>query len=357
MSARIELSDAMFGAKETVLVTAGDITVSTFRYGSGIAALRVVSDRCALIILPFKGQQIWRAAFDGVDVTMGSMFEEPVDTQAYLETYGAFFIHCGMTAMGGPSPDDTHPLHGEMPNARFQTAYLLVEDGAVTLGGTYQHRVAFTVHYLATSEVTVRTGVAACDVRLQVENRRTASMDLMYLGHANFRPQDGGELIYSAPYTAGAVRVRTSVPSHISVPDGYMDFINALVDEPSLHHVLRADLAFDPEIVFSIDMAVDGDGWAHAMQRHTDGAADYISYDGRVCPVAGRWICRTDDQQGLGIAFPATAGVEGYLAEKAKGNLVSVPGGGVWEIAMEMGRLRADEAVQMARRIDRIAGR
>ncbi|GIS11657.1 MAG: hypothetical protein CM15mP115_08080 [Alphaproteobacteria bacterium] len=49
-------------------------------------------------MLPFKGQQIWRAGFDGRDLTMRSMFDEPVDTQVYLETYGAFMIHCGLAA-------------------------------------------------------------------------------------------------------------------------------------------------------------------------------------------------------------------------------------------------------------------
>ena len=192
---------------------------------------------------------------------------------------------------------------------------------------------------------------------LDVENRRKAPMDLMYLGHANFRPVEGGELVYSAPYTPEAVRVRTSVPSHISVPEGYMDFISALEVDPSKHHLMDPSRPFDPEIVFSIDMLGDDSGWAHALQTHPDGSADFISYDAQTCPLAGRWVCWMDDQQGLGIAFPATSGVEGYLAEKSKGQVVELAGGAHWKTSMRMGRLDRARAREMVGKIDRIAGR
>ena len=60
-----------------------------------------------------------------------------------------------------------------------------------------------------------------------------------------------------------------------------------------------------------------------------------------------RWICRTPDQDGLGIAFPATAEVEGYSAEKAKGHLVELDGGKNWCITIRMGLLTAGEAEDM----------
>ncbi|MCV6591993.1 MAG: DUF4432 family protein [Silicimonas sp.] len=338
---RLHLSDAMFGAKEVVLVSAGDFAVHAFRYGSGVAALRLTSPRAELIVLPFKGQQIWRAAFDGVDVTMGSMFAEPVDTRVYLETYGAFLLHCGLTAMGGPGPEDTHPLHGELPNAPFQEAWIELREGALVLGGAYRHAVAFTVNYRATFEITLRADESAIGVTAEVENLRGAPMELMYLAHANFRPVDGGELIYGARVSPETVRVRRSIPAHITPPPGYAEFLEALAEDPERHHVLRPDLAFDPEVVFEIDMRADAGGWCHGMQKHPDGSADFISYDQANLPRATRWICRTADQQGLGILFPSTAGVEGYTAEKAKGRIIEIDPHGSWSIAMKMGRLDA----------------
>ncbi|MGR3512582.1 MAG: DUF4432 family protein [Paracoccaceae bacterium] len=354
---RVHLSDAMFARHEAELLVAGDIHVTTFRYASGVAALRVQTPRAELIVLPFKGQQVWRAVFDGVDVTMRSLFPEPVDTQDYLATYGAFLIHCGLTAIGGPGPEDTHPLHGELPNARFQEAYLEMRDGALVIGGTFRHAVAFTVAYLARTEITLAPDATQIGVTVEVENQRHEPMELMYLAHANFRPVDGGELIYAAPYTADAVRVRQSIPSHISPPPGYADFIAALAEDPERHHVFAPDLAFDPEVVFEVDMLPGADGWTHAMQRHPDGTADVISHVHVEGPRATRWICRTADQQGLGIVFPSTAGVEGYTAEKAKGRLVEVPGQGHWSIHMTMGRASVPEAEALAQKINQIAGR
>lgn len=359
MATRINLHHSMFAEAERALARCSTINVSTFRYDGGIAALRITTPRAELVVLPFTGQQIWRAAFDGRDITMGSIFDEPVDTRVYLETYGAFLIHCGMLAIGGPAPEDTHPLHGELPNAPFQTAYLDFDEasGSVTLGGSYHHKVAFTAHYRAMPSITLGQNDTHIDVKMQVENLASKPMELMYLAHANFRPVDNGELIYAAPYTPEAVRVRQSIPSHISPPPGYSDFIDDLVRDPRLHHRLDPALTFDPEVVFSISMTPDDAGWAHAMQRHPDGVADFISYDTSTCPTAGRWICRTPEQQGLGIAFPATAGVEGYLAEKAKGNLVDLAAGGTWVASMRMGTLDPDAAARMAQKIDHVAGR
>ncbi len=351
---RLHLKEPMFGPAETDLLTSGDTKITAFRYASGIAALRIHTPRADLIVLPFKGQQIWRAAFDGVDVTMKSMFAEPVDTREYLETYGAFLLHCGLTAMGGPGPTDTHPLHGELPNAPFQNAWIETRDGTITIGGSYQHTVAFTVNYRATFEITLNPADAHITVTGQVENLRAAPMELMYLAHANFRPVDMGELIYAAPPTPEAVRVRQSIPAHISPPPGYVDFIQDLAQHPENHHILHPDLAFDPEVVFEIDLKPGTDGWTHAMQRHPDGTADFISHIHAQGPRATRWICRTSDQQGLGIAFPSTAGVEGYTAEKAKGRIVEIAPNGTWEIEMRMGRLDTSSSAELANKIGQI---
>lgn len=351
---RLILQDNMFAPAETDLLTAGDARITTFRYASGVAALRIRTPRAELIVLPFKGQQIWRAAFDGVDVTMGSMFHQPVDTQAYLETYGAFLLHCGLTAMGGPGPTDSHPLHGELPNAPFQNAWIEAREGDVVIGGSYQHTVAFTVNYRATFEIALDPNDAHISVSGRVENLRAAPMELMYLAHANFRPVDMGELIYAAKPTPESVRVRQSIPAHITPPPGYVEFIADLARHPEKHHVLSPGLAFDPEVVFEIDLLPGDDGWTHAMQRHPDATADFISHVQAQGPRATRWICRTPDQQGLGIAFPSTAGVEGYTAEKAKGRIVNLPAHDTWRIDMRMGRLDAAETSGMVEKISRI---
>ena len=89
----------------------------------------------------------------------------------------------------------------------------------------------------------------------------------------------------------------------------------------------RRNLTFDPEVVFSIDyLGRRCDGWAHSMQVHPDGTADFIRHRPDQLDTGVRWICRTPDQDALGIVLPATAEPEGYTAEKAKGNIKSIAG-------------------------------
>lgn len=356
MPVTIDLHKPMFGDKERPLASMAGFKLSTFRHDSGIEALRVRNRRGEIVVLPFKGHQIWRCVFDGRDLTMKSMFEEPVVTTTYLETYGAFFIHCGVTGMGAPGPSDRHALHGELPNAPYQKGWVALDEteGTVTIGGSYRHTVAFSTNYLATSEYVMGEHSALLDVSLKVENLKRTPMDLMYLAHANFRPVDNGELIYTAPYTAEAVRVRRSIPAHIAAKPGYPEFLAELAVNPAVHHKLRPDLAFDPEVAFSIDMEPGADGFAHALQRRPDGTSDYIRYRPEQTARCIRWICRTPDQDAIGMAFPSTSETEGYTAEKKKGNVVSVGGGASWRVDMRMGLLTPAETELVVGEIGRI---
>jgi hypothetical protein len=342
------------------IASSGTMRAEAFRYPSGVPALRLLTPRAEVVVLPFHGQQVWRAAFDGRELAMASMFDEPVETDAYLATYGAFFLHCGITRIGPPSPEDPHPLHGELPLGRFETAELVIDGAAERIGirGLFRHRIAFTVNYEAVAELSLGADATEIDVSIEVTNRRAAApLELMYLGHANFRPVLHGRLAYAARYTPDDVAVRQSIPPHIAPGPGYAEFLAELAGDPAKHHVLDPALPFDPEVVFTVRMVPDQTGWTHAMQVHPEGHADFISYDATALPLAIRWICRTADQRGLGIALPSTAGVEGYATEKAAGRLVTVPPSGSWRARMRMGALDAASASEMEARIDRLAGR
>ncbi len=358
MTMRFELHKSMFAEAERVLCRMGEFEITTFVYPSGVHALRLGNARGEIVMLPFQGLQIWRAVFDGRDLTMRSMFPEPVATREYLATYGAFLIHCGLAGLGAPGPTDSHPLHAELPNAPFQEAWLEVDEAAGTIAvcGVYRHTIAFSTNYRATVRTTLSAGSALLDVSVEVENLKNTAMDLMYLAHANFRPVDDGVLHYSANYDAGSVRVRRSIPAHVTPKPGYAEFLEALANDPAPHHVLKPGLAFDPEVVFAIDMKTDADGYAHALQLHPDGTADYLRYRPDQAPVCMRWICRTPDQDGLGIAFPATSGVEGHAAEKARGNVPVLEGGKTWRLDMQLGLLTAAQARETADAIDKIRG-
>jgi len=238
----------------------------------------------------------------------------------------------------------------------MDAAWLIIDDesGSVTVTAQYQHTVAFSTNYNATISTTMSAGSALLDVSVVVDNLKQTPMDLMYLAHANFRPVDNGQLHYSANYSAQSVRVRQSIPGHVTPKPGYAEFLQQLAEDPTPHHILKPGLGFDPEVVFEIDLNADADGYSHALQKHPDGFSDYISYRPDQAPVCMRWICRTPDQDGLGVAFPATSGVEGYTTEKAKGRVVNLAGGETWRIAMRMGHLTAAETSDVIHTIEGI---
>mgnify|MGYP001013624923 CR=1 FL=1 len=343
MPIRIDLATVHFGEKERPLAEGAGFAVSAFRYDSGIAALRVKNRRGEIIVLPFKGHQIWRAVFDGRDLTMKSMFEEPVPDVPYLETYGAFFIHCGATRIG-PSENGS-PLHGELPNAPYQKGWIEIDEakGTCAVAGTFEYAMAFSYHYLATSTYVLAADSTLIDASLRVDNLKKTPMDLMYLAHANFRPVDHGELFYSAAATPEAVRARTSIPPHITPKPGYPEFLAELAKNPKLHHVLTPELAFDPEVAMMIDMKAGKDGFAHALLRRPDGTSDYMRYRPDQCSQCVRWICRTPDQDAIGMAFPATSGVEGFSIEKKAGRYVVLDGSKSWRVDMRLGVLSKSE--------------
>jgi hypothetical protein len=351
----IHIAPEFFTGREKTLVESGPLSASTFRFDSGVCGLRLKNESGSLVLLPFQGQQVWSAEFGGRNLTMKSMFAEPCPTREYLHTYGGFLLHCGATAMGVPTKEDTHPLHGELPNAPYQHAHVVVgqdERGSyIGLGGQYTYTVAFSHNYVAEPLVKLYAGSSLFRLTLGITNLKRSEMELMYLAHVNFRPVDDGRLVYSALCTPQHVRVRTSIPSHIRPRPGYVEFIEELARHPEQHNLLAPGLIFDPEVVFFIDYVADEEGWAHSMQVHPDGSADYIRHRPAQLDKGVRWISRTADQDALGLVLPATAEPEGYLAEQAKGNIKVLPPQGVFRCEIEMGVLAPPEARRMEEKI------
>lgn len=352
---RVNLYPAFFGERERIVLQDGGLTASVWRYDGGSCGLKLKNELGEVVVLPFQGQQVWSANFEGRELTMRSMFTEPRATSEYLYNYGAFLLHCGITATGVPTAGDTHPLHGELPNAPYQRAWLLAgeDDKGRYLGvsGEYEHVMAFNHHYVARPCLSLRSGATLLEIDLSVTNRKRTEMERMYLAHINFRPVDYGRLVYSAPCTPEHARVRRSIPSHVQVKPGYRELLDDLQQHPEKHNVLTPDLVFDPEAVFSLDYRADAEGWAHTMQVHPDGRADYVAHRPAELDKGVRWICRTPDQDAIGIVLPATAEPEGYTAEKAKGNIKTLGPGETWSCRMVAGALAPEAAKQMAAHI------
>ncbi len=118
----VSLRRSSFGEKEREGVRYGGLTASLFRYDTGIEAIRLSNARGSVVVLPYMGQIVWSATFDGVELAMQSMFREPRPAKIIVETYGCLAYHAGLLRNGVPSPADTHVLHGEMPCAEMDEA-------------------------------------------------------------------------------------------------------------------------------------------------------------------------------------------------------------------------------------------
>jgi len=357
-STRVSLDPRFFSEKKRLFLESGALKATLFQYDSGVAAVQLENGVSELVMLPFQGQQIWSATFGGRNVTMKTMFDQPRPTSDYLQTYGGFLLHCGFTAMGVPTDEDDHPLHGELPNALFQHAWLVSgedEGGAyIGLGGRYQHTVAFADNYTATPLVKLYAGAKEVHVSLCCRNCKKTPMDYMYLAHANFKPVEGARLVYSAKVTPQTVRVRRSIPGHVSTGPEYLDFLDRLGERPEEHHVFDESMTFIPELVFSIDYDADDQGWAHTLQVHPDGGADYVRHRPDQLPIGVRWICRTPDKDALGLVLPSTAEPEGKSAEMAKGNVKELEGGDEWRCDYVLGTLDAAEVGAVEEKIAEI---
>jgi hypothetical protein len=139
----------------------------------------------------------------------------------------------------------------------------------------------------------------------------------------------------------------------LEVSPGHRKFIEALKVHPEKHLVLEPGLPLFPDVVLYIHYLPDEAGWAHAMQIHPDGSADVVRHRPDQLDHGIRWLARTPDEDAIGFE-PATAEVDGYTAEKKKGNVRQLGPGSVFHCDMQVGMLSPQEAVMEAAAIQKI---
>ena len=355
----IPLHPDQFGPVERLVARAGGIVVSAFRYGSGVAALRILNGAGEVIVLPFQGQQVWDATFLGRRLTMGSLFDEPCETADYLGNYGGLLLHCGAAAMGNPGPDDSHPLHGELPNARYGNVTLALgnQTGTMTatLTGTTRQTRAFSHSYDATASLRLCEGGTRIGVRMEITNRQRRAMGLLYLAHVNFRPADGGRFVDTAPDGNVLIRSSAAAPAHLSPAE--QDAVAWGVPPRPIPRDVPPPASMAGETVAVLRPDAGPDGIAHAAQLHPDGTADVVSWPVAALPLAVRWIARNGNEDAAGFMMPATAYPDGVMAATRRGQLVSLPPGGRFDCIYEFGVLDATDAEAFVSRIAAIRPR
>lgn len=343
---RLPLYPQLWDSTRRTLLESRQFTVHAWTYPSGVKALSLENSRGKLVILPWQGQMIWSAEFDGHDLTMRNMFSQPRPSDTIIGTYGCFMFHSGLLRNGCPGPEDTHALHGEMPCAPMDEAWLESgedEHGAyLRLGGTCEYVQGFGDHYRASPSVTLRPASGVFEIGMEVLNLAGKAMDLMYMAHMNYAYVEGARL--SQPLGCERTRVRSSVPAHVRPTPAWSDYMAQLSQDPQALEVLDSPALYDPEIVcFFDEVRSDAEGQAHFFLEHPDGAAFYTGYSPQQFEHAARWILHNADQQVAAFVLPATCEPEGYRAELAKGNVRSLAPGACAEFSLRTGFLSATE--------------
>ncbi|MGR5238004.1 aldose 1-epimerase family protein [Vibrio alfacsensis] len=314
----IPLYKEQFSKERALLLQSDDFEVHTFQYNSGVQAVEIKNSKGHLVVLPFMGQMIWDAQFLDTDLCMKNMFSEPKPARTIVETYGCFAFHAGMIRMGCPTPEDDHVLHGEMPCASMDRAWLEISQNKVVIKGTYEYVMGFGDHYLATPSVHLEKDSSLFDIQMSVKNLASVKMPLQYMCHINAAYFENAVMTQNLPDEAFALR--ESVPAHVQPTQQWLAYNESLktsapfsvLDKPEMH---------DPEIVYCLD----------DISRFTERAVFKMDIGGKQLVTefntnefnsATRWILCNGDQQVAAYAIPATCRPEGFLAAKARGTLI-----------------------------------
>ncbi len=325
----IHLKKSFFDNSVTEIAQYEGCSADLFRFDTGIEGIRLANQRGELVLLPYYGQMIWRATFDGVDLTMSNPFNSPRPAQDIVGTYGCFMYHSGLLSNGNPGLADKHALHGEMPIAQIDQAGLeMGEDPQgpfMAVFGEREYVMGFGDHYVSRTKVLLRPGQATFEISMEVENLGLDTMDLMYMCHANFAYVEGGRIVQPTGFGSADTVIRSSVPAIVRSNDAYLKRLQDVGADPSVTEVMDAATGLDPELVFYLqNLRKADDGLVHVMMRRPTGDAFMVAYDPTEFSHLVRWILVNNKHKVCAFAMPATCGVEGYSAEKAKGTVRSL---------------------------------
>lgn len=356
MNGKISLDKKFFSEKKFRIFESEAFYAETWRYPSGIEALTMGNARGHLTILPFMGQMVWDAVFDGHDLTMKNMFRQPLPASTIVGTYGCYLYHSGLLRNGCPGKDDDHPLHGEMPCAPMDSATLVFgidEAGEfLRLDGEYEYVMGFGNHYLAQPSIQLRADSGLFDASMAVTNLGGDNMELMYMCHMNQLFEKGAEIIQPMTYSPENVVTRTSVPDHVKPTSDWLEFLQLVAQSPDKMACLEEEEKYNPEFVFFLrNMKVDQVDNTHFLMKFVDGSGCYCRYSPLEFDHAVRWILSNADQKVAAFALPATCEPEGYLAEKEKGNVKTLTPGEKRTFNVRTGFLSPKECEQVANTI------
>lgn len=358
MEKKIYLYEDFFMGGEKTVFSSGELSAKLFTYSTGVKAVRLSNSRGGITVLPYMGQMIWRADFDGYEMAMKTIYDEPMPAhEVFHETYGCFLMHCGLTAMGNPTAEDDHTPHGELPICKYNEVYLVAgcDEGGEYIGisGKYLHKRCYSLDYEFTPVTKIYAGKTNIDVTASIKNNKEVPLEYYYLCHVNHRPVDGAKLLYTA--NPKDIKVNHEVPDDYFNPTEAKetnDYLDRLDKDPSIMDEVGAPgQSYKPEIVFYCKYGKDADGNAYTMQLNPDKTATYVCHKPDELPFGIRWISRTGDEDAMGMVLPATAEHLGRKYCQRNGQETYLSKGESVTYTIKTGLLTPDEAAEMQKKI------
>ncbi len=353
----IKVKESFFTDREQVFVDMGELKATLFKFSTGVEGIKLENELGYTTILPYMGQMIWDAVFNGRSLKMKSCFEEPRPAKHFLETYGCYVMHCGALAMGCPSPEDTHEHHGELTIAKYEGVDIVTGTDKrgefIGVRGCIEYNRAFGDHYKAKPFVRLYKGSSMLDIDFVCENHSAYDMEFMYMCHINNCSTTGGRIVQSHPWTSDTMLLRKTIPQYNTVEQSFLDLQDEIEKDVTITREVTDKTVYDPEIVMFLRAPVtDKEGYAHFMYINPDGSADYTAYQPAQLDRCVRWMVKHKNWESMGMVLPATAEPEGYLEEKRKGNIKVIPGKGKYEISLMAGYLPKEEVAAKEKMIN-----
>lgn len=310
-----------FSSTQKAVLENEHFKVETFKYSSGIEALKVSNSKGYMTILPYYGQIIWDVVFNGQSLTMENMFTEPKKGTEITDTYGCFAFHSGLLANGCPAPEDSHPLHGEFPCSDMDRSYLIFDEQSITIHSEFEYVKGFGHHYLAKPSVTLAADETTIEISLEVQNlSKYQKMPLQYMCHMNYAYAENGVMTENIPNDA--FYLRTSIPDHVKPNEDWKAYMAKLEETKEIISTLDHPEMYDPEICFFTKNLGDYTERAEFEMAYNEESKFFIHFDTTDFPYATRWLLNNPDQKVSAFALPGTSLPEGYLAAEKAGSLV-----------------------------------
>jgi hypothetical protein len=322
MKGIVELQREFFKETSKIIFHNENITASIFQYPSGVEAIELKNTRGRMVILPYMGQMIWDLEFDGINLKMKNMFSQPKKVNNVVDTYGCFAFHSGLIRNGCPGPNDDHELHGEMPCADMDRAWLEITDEGVKICGETEYVKGFGHHYLARPSVKIFNDETYIEINMTVKNLSGAEMPLQYMCHTNYAYLEDAEM--KQHISSDAFKLRESVPAHVRPTEKWLNYNRRLLSGEETLSVLKQPEMYDPEIVFFGDELDRYQQDAEFEMVSPNGCTFFTKFSTEELKYATRWILHNSDQQVGAFVLPATCRPEGFLAAEESGTLIKL---------------------------------